>query len=90
MIQLGNKVNLIDQLDSELPESVSVLVEFNGKKAIILAAYAPPRYDKQLFIEILAKELEHFAQRKLPMIVTGVLNIETIKKKSKARLSRYI
>ena len=54
-------------------------MEFKGKKAIILAAYVPPRYDKQFFIETLDKELEHLAQRKTPIIVTGDFNIDTIK-----------
>ena len=38
MIQLGNEIILTDKLDSELPESVSILVLFFGKKAIILVA----------------------------------------------------
>ena len=32
MIQLGDKVNLLEQLESGFPESSSILVEVSGKK----------------------------------------------------------
>ena len=55
MIQLDEKVNLLDRFESSLPESVAILAEIGGNKIILIVAYIPPRYDKNKFIEELDK-----------------------------------
>ena len=71
MIQLGDKVNLLEQLESGIPESLSILVEVSGKQFIVVLAYVPPRYNKIIFVDELDKELERLAQYKVPIILTG-------------------
>ena len=80
MIQLGDKVNLLEQLESGIPESLSILVEVSGKQFIVVLAYVPPRYDKIKFVDELDKELERLAQYKVPIILTGDINIDTLQK----------
>ena len=80
MIQLGDKVNLLEQLESGIPESLSILVEVSGKQFIVVLVYVRPRYDKIKFVDELDKELERLAQYKVPIILTGDINIDTLQK----------
>ena len=43
-------------------------------------AYVPPRYDKIQFVDELDKELQHLAQYKVPIILTGDINSDTLQK----------
>ena len=79
MIQLDEKVNLIDRFDCSLPESVAILAKIGGNKIILIVAYIPPRYDKNKFIEELDKELEILAQKNIPIVLAGDFNINTLR-----------
>ena len=79
MIQLDEKVNLIDRFECSLPESVAILAEIGGNKIILIVAYIPPRYDKNKFIEELDKELEILAQKNIPIVLAGDFNINTLR-----------
>ena len=68
MIQLDEKVNLIDRFECSFSESLAILAEIGGNKIILIVAYIPPRYDKNKFIEELDKELEILAQKKYSQI----------------------
>ena len=74
MMKLGGNVNLIEQLHTNLPESVAVLAEAFGNKLIKIVAYVPPRYDKKQFVNELDKELE-ILSIKIPVVLTGEFNI---------------
>ena len=41
MIQLDEKVNLIDRFECRLPESVAILAEIGGNKIILIVTYIP-------------------------------------------------
>ena len=80
MIQLDEKVNLIDRFECSLPESVAILAEIGGNSIILIVAYIAPRYDKNKFIEELDKELEILAQKNIPIVLAGDFNINLRKK----------
>ena len=46
MIPFGEKINSILQLDSGLPDFLSLLVEIGGNKFITALACGPPRFNK--------------------------------------------
>ena len=43
MIQLNDQIFLVDKLEVSLPESIAVIVDFAGKRPIIVVSYVPPR-----------------------------------------------
>ena len=45
-----------------------------------MLAYVPRRYDKIKFVDELDRELERLAQYKVPIILTGDINIDTLQK----------
>ena len=71
MIQLGEVV-LIDLLNCNLSESISVLVKKNGLNV-------PPRDDKIPFVEELDQELEKLTRNKVPIVLAGDFNTNTLK-----------
>ena len=83
MIQLGDKVNFLEQLESGFSKFLSILVEVSGKQFIVVLAYVPPRYDKIKFFDELDKELERLAQYKVPIILTLFISWYVIRNKRK-------
>ena len=78
MMQLGGNVNLIEQLHTNLSESVAVLVEAFGNKITMIVAYVPPRYDKKQFVNELDNELEILSKYKILVVLTADFNINVL------------
>ena len=78
MIQVGEKTILIEEVDSGLPESISILVEIGGNKLIIALAYVPPRFNKNQLVDELDKEIENLSRFNLPTILAGDFKIDNL------------
>ena len=79
MIQMGNKDCLIGQIDSTLPEPNFILIEKSGNQFIIIMLYVPPSHDLVKFVKNLDKELEFLEAFKVPIVLMGDFNIDTLR-----------
>ena len=80
MIQISNEVNLIEELNCKLNESLLVHLKFGELKIALLVVYNPPRINKQNFIFELDKTLENINENYDRIIVCGDFNINVLEK----------
>ena len=80
MIQISDEVNLIEELNCKLNESLLVHLKFEELKIALLVVYNPPRINKQNFIFELDKTLENINEIYDRIIVCGDFNINVLDK----------
>ena len=74
MVQTTSEVALIEELESEIDESLLIHVNL-----ILLTVYNPPRSDKLVLITELDKNLEKLITKYDQILVCGDLHIDTLK-----------
>ena len=78
MIQISDEMNLIEELNCELNESLLVQTKFGELKIALLVVYHTPRTNKQNFIFELNKTLENINESYDRIIVCGDFNINVL------------
>ena len=80
MIQISDEVNLIEELNCKLNESLLVHLKFGELKIALLVVYNPLRINKQNFIFELDKTLENINENYDRIIVCGDFNTNVLDK----------
>ena len=78
MVQTSEVV-LIGELESEIDESLLILVKVGIEDLILSTVHNPPRSDKLLLIFELDKLLEHLTTKYDQILVCGDFNLDTLK-----------
>ena len=79
LIQVGRGATIARELNTSL--FTVALVQIDSQLLLVMKFYQPPRIDNLTFLSILDKELELLTKYKYPIIITGDMNIDILKKK---------
>ena len=88
MMQLKDNVTIIEEFNSELAESISVLVKLNNQIFQIMLVYNPPNGNKFTFVDEFDKHLEAISNKMYRAVICGDFNINILK--SNNLCSKYI
>ena len=79
MIQLKEKVTLIEELPAELEETLTIFVRINQEFLLIMLVYNPPKTDKFHFIEQFEHILDTISAKEDWVIICGDFKIDILK-----------
>ena len=88
MMQLKDNVTIIEEFNSELAESISVLVKLNNEIFQKMLVYNPPNDNKFTFVDEFDKHLEAISNKNYRAVICGDFNINILKSNNLS--SRYI
>ena len=88
MMQLKDNVTIIEEFNSELAESISVLVKLNNEIFQIMLVYNPPNDNKFTFVDEFVKHLEAISNKNYRAVICGDFNINILKSNNLS--SKYI
>ena len=83
MIQVGHGATIIRELNTSLAEITVALVQIDKQFLLVTKVYVPARIDKMASLSILDKEMESLTKYKYPIIITGDVNIDNLKKSNR-------
>ena len=85
MIQVGLGATIVRELNTSLTETTVALVQIDKQFLLVMNVSVPMRLDKMAFLSILDKELESLTKYKHPIIITGDVNFDILKRIRQAK-----